>query len=78
MLDEPSLGLAPIIVDEVFDIISNVSKDGVSMLLIEQNLTKSLSIADRGYVLESGRLVMEGSAKELLSDERVTKAYLGL
>lgn len=78
MLDEPSLGLAPIIVDEVFDIISNVSKDGVSMLLIEQNLTKSLSIADRGYVLESGRLVMEGPAKELLSDERVTKAYLGL
>ena len=78
MLDEPSLGLAPIIVDEVFDIISNVSKDGVSMLLIEQNLTKSLSIADRGYVLESGRLVMEGLAKVLLSDERVTKAYLGL
>lgn len=78
MLDEPSLGLAPIVVDEVFEIISSVSKTGVSMLLIEQNLLQSLSIADRGYVLETGHLAMQGSAKELLQDETITKAYLGL
>ena len=78
MLDEPSLGLAPIIVEEVFEIISSVSKTGVSMLLIEQNLMHSLSIADRGYVLETGHVVMEGAAQELLHNETITKAFLGL
>ena len=78
MLDEPSLGLAPIIVEEVFEIISSVSKTGVSMLLIEQNLVQSLNIADRGYVLETGHIVMEGAAQELLHNETITKAFLGL
>ncbi|MBQ9031777.1 MAG: ABC transporter ATP-binding protein [Parasporobacterium sp.] len=78
ILDEPSLGLAPIIVEEVFDIIANVSKTGVSMLLIEQNLIQSLNVADRGYVLETGRIVMQGNAKELLANEEITKAYLGI
>lgn len=78
MLDEPSLGLAPIVVDEVFQIISSVSKTGVAMLLIEQNLLQSLRTADRGYVLETGRIVMQGASKTLLEDETITKAYLGL
>lgn len=78
MLDEPSLGLAPIVVEEVFQIISSVSKTGVSMLLIEQNLMQSLSIADRGYVLETGSIAMEGEAKALLANEAITKAYLGI
>ena len=78
MLDEPSLGLAPIVVEEVFQIISSVSKTGVSMLLIEQNLMQSLSIADRGYVLETGSVAMEGEAKALLANEAITKAYLGI
>jgi len=78
MLDEPSLGLAPIVVEEVFDIISTVSKSGVAMLLIEQNLIQSLNVADRGYVLETGHIVMQGKAKDLLADESITKSYLGL
>jgi len=78
MLDEPSLGLAPIIVEEVFEIIEGVSKTGVAMLLIEQNLIQSLNVADRGYVLETGRIVMHGDAKELLANETITKAYLGI
>ena len=78
MLDEPSLGLAPIIVEEVFEIICEISKQGTSILIVEQNLLQALSIADRAYVLETGHLVMEGEAKELLDNEEVKKAYLGV
>jgi branched-chain amino acid transport system ATP-binding protein len=78
MLDEPSLGLAPIIVEEMFGFISQISKTGTSILLVEQNLVQALSIADRAYVLETGHLVMEGSAQDLLNNEDVKKAYLGI
>jgi branched-chain amino acid transport system ATP-binding protein len=78
MLDEPSLGLAPILVDEMFETISNVAKRGMSILIVEQNLIKALGVADRGYVLETGHVTMEGSAKELLNNENVKSAYLGL
>jgi branched-chain amino acid transport system ATP-binding protein len=78
MLDEPSLGLAPIIVEEVFELISKVSEQNMSILIVEQNLVQALSIADRAYILETGNLVMEGSAEELLDSERIQKAYLGL
>ena len=74
MLDEPSLGLAPIIVEEMFELITTVSKQGVSILIVEQNLVQALSIADRAYVLETGRIVMEGRAAELLEDEAIQKA----
>ena len=78
ILDEPSLGLAPIVVDEVFRILSNFKQTGVSMLLIEQNLVKALSVADRGYVLETGQIVMKGPSKEILENPDVRKAYLGI
>jgi len=78
ILDEPSLGLAPIVVDEVFRILSNFKQSGVSMLLIEQNLVKALSLADRGYVLETGRIAMQGLSNEILVDPAVRKAYLGV
>ena len=78
MLDEPSLGLAPIVVDEMFDIISNVAQSGMSILVVEQNLVKALSVASRGYVMEIGQIVMEGSADELINDEKVKTAYLGI
>lgn len=78
MMDEPSLGLAPIYVKEVFEIIKNVSKQGISILVVEQNLNQALSIADRGYVLETGHIVMEGDAKELLNNPEVRAAYLGV
>ncbi len=78
MLDEPSLGLAPIIVKDMFNIIETVAKTGVSILLVEQNLKQALSIADRGYVLETGNIVMEGNAKELLADKNIKEAYLGI
>lgn len=78
MLDEPSLGLAPIIVKDMFEIITRVSKQGVSILIVEQNLKQALSVADRGYVLETGKLVMEGEAKALLANERIQEAYLGI
>ena len=77
MMDEPSLGLAPIIVQGVFDIIREINRQGVTILLVEQNAKKALSIADRGYVLETGKIVLEGKAQELLEDESVKKAYLG-
>jgi branched-chain amino acid transport system ATP-binding protein len=77
ILDEPSLGLAPIVVDEVFRILSGYKQSGVSMLLIEQNLVKALSLADRGYVLETGRIVKSAPARQLLEDGDVKKAYLG-
>ena len=77
LLDEPSMGLSPIFVNEIFDIIKQVSASGTTVLLVEQNAKKALSIADRGYVLETGKIVKEGKASDLLNDEAVKKAYLG-
>ena len=77
LMDEPSMGLSPIFVNEIFDIIKSVSAGGTTVLLVEQNAKKALSIADRGYVLETGRIVLEGNAQDLLNDESVKKAYLG-
>ena len=77
MLDEPSMGLSPIFVNEIFDIIKEVSESGTTVLLVEQNAKKALSIADRAYVLETGRITLEGKASDLLHDESVQKAYLG-
>ena len=78
LLDEPSLGLAPIVVDELHLALEKINQTGVSILLIEQNAALALSIASRGYVIESGNLVLEGSAQELNSNDAVRKAYLGL
>lgn len=78
MLDEPSLGLAPIVVNDMFRIISEVAGQGMSILIVEQNLKQALSVADRGYVLETGRIVMEGKASALLEDKAVQAAYLGI
>ena len=77
MLDEPSMGLAPILVDQIFDIIKNLHLGGTTILLVEQNARMALSVADRGYVLETGRLVSTGTGAELLKDESVKRAYLG-
>ena len=77
MLDEPSLGLAPIVVREMFDIICEVNRAGITILLVEQNVKQSLKISDRAFVLENGRVVLEGVGAELLDDERVREAYLG-
>lgn len=77
MMDEPSLGLAPIIVKELFDIIQLINKQGVTILLIEQNANAALRIADTGYVLETGRITLKGTGKELLSNDAIKKAYLG-
>ncbi|MGN0432375.1 MAG: ABC transporter ATP-binding protein [Lachnospiraceae bacterium] len=77
LMDEPSMGLSPIFVNEIFDIIKEVSKSGTTVLLVEQNAKKALSIADRAYVLETGNIVMEGKADILLNDDSVKKAYLG-
>ncbi|MDD5899325.1 MAG: ABC transporter ATP-binding protein [Lachnospiraceae bacterium] len=77
MLDEPSMGLAPILVDEIFTIIQSLNKAGVTILLVEQNAQMALSIANRGYVLETGKIVLTADAKELLNDDSVRKAYLG-
>ena len=71
------MGLSPIFVNEIFDIIREVSEAGTTVLLVEQNAKKALSIADRAYVLETGNIVLEGDAKELMNDESVKKAYLG-
>lgn len=78
MLDEPSLGLAPKLVQQVFSITEEIKKRGVTVLLVEQNTSHSLSISDRGYVLENGRVVLEGKGKELLNNDHVRKAYLGI
>ena len=78
MLDEPSLGLAPIIVREIFHIISSLRETGVSILLIEQNARAALQIADYGYVLETGEIALEGAAAELARNPRVIETYLGL
>ena len=77
MLDEPSMGLAPILVEQIFDIIKQLHKAGTTILLVEQNAQMALSVADRGYVLETGRITLSGPGKELLADEAVKKAYLG-
>ena len=77
MLDEPSMGLSPLLVQEIFDIIRDIHKEGMTILLVEQNAQMALSVADRAYVLETGRVVMEGTGAELLTNERVRNAYLG-
>ena len=77
LMDEPSMGLSPIMVSEIFDIIKSISATGTTVLLVEQNAKKALSIADRGYVLETGKIVLEGKASELLNDDTIKKAYLG-
>jgi branched-chain amino acid transport system ATP-binding protein len=77
MLDEPSLGLAPAIVDGIFDVLVELNRQGTTLLLVEQNANVALSIADRGYVLETGTVVQHGAAAELLDDENVRRAYLG-
>ncbi|MCM1091096.1 MAG: ABC transporter ATP-binding protein [Butyrivibrio sp.] len=77
LMDEPSMGLSPIFVNEIFDIIQEVSKGGTTVLLVEQNAKKALSIADRAYVLETGNIVLEGKAQDLLQDDSIRKAYLG-
>ncbi|MGT2801442.1 ABC transporter ATP-binding protein [Streptococcus henryi] len=77
LLDEPSMGLAPIFIQEIFDIVQDIQKQGTTVLLIEQNANKALSIADRGYVLETGKIVLSGTGQELLASEEVRKAYLG-
>jgi branched-chain amino acid transport system ATP-binding protein len=77
MMDEPSLGLAPLIVRDIFSIIKEINKNGVTILLIEQNANMALKTADRGYVLETGRVKIEGTGAELLANEEVKKAYLG-
>ena len=77
MMDEPSLGLAPLVVKDIFSIIRTIRDSGVTVLLIEQNANAALKIADRGYVLETGRITLEGSGRQLLSDPAVRSAYLG-
>lgn len=77
MLDEPSLGLAPLLVNDIFNIIQEIHKQGNTILLVEQNAKKALEIADYGYVLETGVIVLEGPGSELLHNEKVKEAYLG-
>ena len=77
LMDEPSMGLAPILVERSFEIIKQVHEAGVAVLVVEQNANVSLSIADRGYVLQTGRVVLAGAASELLANEELKKAYLG-
>lgn len=79
ILDEPSLGLAPNIVDDILNVASTLAKnDNISVLLVEQDITKALAAADRGYVVENGHIVLEGTSKDLQADEHVKKAYLGI
>lgn len=77
LMDEPSMGLSPIFVNEIFNIIKDVSKSGTTVLLVEQNAKKALAIADRAYVLETGNIVLSGDAKELMNNDQIKKAYLG-
>jgi len=77
LLDEPSLGLAPIIIQQIFDIIEQLRRDGVTVFLVEQNANQALKVADRAYVLENGRVVMQGTGEALLTDPKVRDAYLG-
>ena len=78
MLDEPSLGLAPLLVREVFKVVERVNSEGVTVLLVEQNIKHTLTVATRAYVLENGRIVMERKGKDLLDNEQVKRAYLGI
>lgn len=77
LMDEPSMGLSPLYVSQIFDIITSVNKDGTTVLLVEQNAKKALSIANRAYVLETGKIVLSGDAQQLMNDDSVKKAYLG-
>jgi branched-chain amino acid transport system ATP-binding protein len=77
LLDEPSLGLAPLIIDRIFEVLQQIRAAGTTVFLVEQNAHRALQLADRGYVLENGRIVLAGSGEELLADERVRRAYLG-
>lgn len=78
MMDEPSLGLAPIVVDSIFEVIQKINKEGVTVLLVEQNVQHALAISNRGYVLENGRICSEGPCKELLANDHIRKTYLGM
>ncbi|MDH5423224.1 MAG: ATP-binding cassette domain-containing protein, partial [Acidimicrobiia bacterium] len=78
LLDEPSLGLAPVIVETIFDIIRDINQTGTSILLVEQNVVEGLELASRGYVLEEGRIVREGAAADLLDDEELQASYFGM
>ena len=77
LMAEPSMGLSPLLVSEIFDIIQSINKSGTTVLLVEQNAKKALSIANRAYVLETGKIVLEGDAKELMNNDQIKKAYLG-
>ena len=77
-LDEPSMGLAPVMVDKVFEIIREINRDEVTILLVEQNARAALAVAERGYVLETGKVVLEDKTRKLLSNERVKQCYLGI
>lgn len=77
MLDEPSMGLAPVLVDTIFEIIKTLNREGTTILLVEQNAARALSVANRGYVLETGRIILQGNATELANNDQVRKAYLG-
>lgn len=77
LLDEPSMGLSPIMVDKIFEVVRDVSAQGVTVLLVEQNASRALQIADRGYVMDSGEIIMSGDAKKMLTDPKVRAAYLG-
>lgn len=78
ILDEPSLGIAPIVVERILNVVSAINKTGTTILLIEQNASASLAIANRGYVLETGRIILQGQSRDLLADEKIKKAYLGI
>jgi len=78
MLDEPSLGLGPIIVNKVLEVLKQLNDQGVTILLVEQNINSALNLCDRGYVLENGRIVLKGSGQELLNNPHVKEAYLGI
>jgi branched-chain amino acid transport system ATP-binding protein len=77
LLDEPSMGLSPIMVDKIFEVVSTIHGQGTTVLLVEQNASRALQLADRGYVMESGEVTMSGDAKQLLNDPKVRAAYLG-
>jgi branched-chain amino acid transport system ATP-binding protein len=78
LLDEPSMGLAPLIIEEIFNIVKELKEEGITIFLVEQNASQALALADRGYVLETGKVVIEGTGRELLSNEKVREAYLGI
>jgi branched-chain amino acid transport system ATP-binding protein len=78
ILDEPSLGLAPLIVEKVLDTVRKINEEGVTILLVEQNIRDSLDVADRGYVLEQGQIVLEGKSRELLCSDHIKQVYMGL